>query len=81
MMKHRTTVEKWCIAGIVLLILALIPLCVFATVWLLHTAWTTVAVPVFHWPPLTFWQVFWIWIVITIVGGCFRASVSTNDKK
>ena len=56
---------------------------VVVAAWLIATGlfyafWIWVAVPVFRWPALTFWQCFLVMLVLWLIGGCFKSTQSTS---
>lgn len=45
--------------------------CLFA--WIFQMLWNFAIVAIFALPIITFWQAFALWIIIGLIGGCFKA--------
>lgn len=59
--------------------IAFVIACVFGGGWILMFLWNAVVPQVFHGPILTFWQGFFLSLLLWFVGGFFRSS-SSSDK-
>jgi prepilin-type N-terminal cleavage/methylation domain-containing protein len=57
---------------IVVFMLVVIPASLFGVPWLLHWAWMNVGVVVWHWPSLTYWQIFVVYFLFLLITSRFR---------
>jgi hypothetical protein len=68
----------WCIAAPFLL--ALYVAIVWFWAWLFMLLWNYVCHDTFHWTnAITHIQAFWLWLLISFIGGAFRACISKSD--
>lgn len=67
------------IALVVITVLALVVGINLGFAWVVWTAWTQVCVAAFHWPALTFWQVWWALLGLWVIGGFFKRGASSKN--
>ncbi len=56
----------------ILVLLMLIPALLFGLAWLAWWLWGYVCVAAFHWPALTYWQMFGLIVLVSIIFGGIR---------
>lgn len=69
---------EWMIA--LSIILAIVLVVVLAQTWLFMTGWNLVVVPLFQMPTMTFTMAVWAVVLLNVVAGLFRSSVSVSKK-
>ena len=47
--------------------------------WVFMALWNLLLPSLFGWPQLSYWQALGIWVLLSIVGGCFRAHVHSSS--
>lgn len=75
--KGYTLVELF----IVIFYLVMIPVMIFGVPWLIHWFWMNVGTAIWHWPVLSYWQIFVGYLIFMILTGQLKFTFKSRSTK